>query len=114
MLAVISAPLLFPVAAILQLLFPVLLRERFRAYRWACVALVTESIILTIHWLLGRLWPDWVATHIPPTSVTWTLLAVVSACTIAAWWERPRPIGPPWRWEWIAFEIGRASCRARV
>src|SRR5262245_7560290 len=105
MLAVISAPLLWPVAAILQLLFPVLLREQFRAYRWACVALVTDSLILTVHWLLVRVWPDWVATHIPPASLTWTLLSVVTACTIAAWWERPGPIGPPWRWEWVAFAV---------
>src|SRR5262245_5373739 len=103
MLAVISAPLLWPVAAILQLLFPVLLREQFRAYRWACVALVTDSVIVGVHWLLGLLWPDWVATHIPPESLTWTLLAVVAACTLAAWWERAGPIGRPLRWEWIAF-----------
>jgi outer membrane protein assembly factor BamB len=105
MLAVISAPLLWPVAAILQLLFPVLLREQFRAYRWACVALVTDSFLLTVHWLLGRLWPDWVATHVPPGNVTSTLVAVVAACTVAAWWERAGPIAAPLRWEWIAFAI---------
>src|SRR5262249_10864972 len=103
MLAVISAPLLWPVAAILQLLFPVLLREQFRAYRWACVALVTDSIILVMHWLLGRFWPDWVATHVSPASVPWTLVAVVAACTVAAWWERAGPTGSPLRWEWISF-----------
>ena len=64
MLAVISAPLVWPVAAILQLLFPVLLREQFRAYRWACVALVIDSIILTFHWLLARVWPDWAAVEL--------------------------------------------------
>ncbi|HEY1377463.1 MAG TPA: PQQ-binding-like beta-propeller repeat protein [Gemmataceae bacterium] len=102
-LAVISAPLLWPVAALLQLLFPALLRDRVRAYRWACVALVTQSALLTLHWLLGRFWPDAVAAWMPPGRLTWSLVAVTAGCAAAAWWQSAPPAGRPHRLEWLAF-----------
>jgi outer membrane protein assembly factor BamB len=98
-LAVIAAPLLVPVAAILQLLFPVILRERLRAYRWACVAIVTESGLLILNWILDRLWPG----HIPAAGFTWTLVAVTSAAALASVCQRPAPAPPPLRAEWLAF-----------
>src|SRR4051794_16938825 len=98
-LAVIAAPLLWPVAAILQLLFPVLLREQVRAYRWAVVAVVGESSLLISHWLLSRFFPGRLSTDWLP----WAVVAGLAACAVAAWWQARPPAGRPHRLEWASF-----------
>jgi outer membrane protein assembly factor BamB len=113
-LAVIAAPLLWPIAAILQLLFPVILRDRLRAYRWACAALVTESVLLILNWILDRVWPG----HVPADGFIWTLVAVTVAAALAAAWQRPEVSSRPLRVEWLAFAAllvlfgGRATVAA--
>lgn len=102
-LGVIAAPLLWPIAAILQLLFPVILREQARAYRWACVALVTESTLLTIYWLVGRWWPQLVGAWVTPDRLLWAVVGLIVACTAAAWWRSPPTPGRPHLLEWAAF-----------
>jgi outer membrane protein assembly factor BamB len=100
-IAVIAAPLLWPIAAILQLLFPVILRDRIKAYRWACAALATESGLLVLAWLLDRFWPG----HLPAAGLTWSLIGVTTAAALAAWWQRPDPDARPHRMEWLAFAV---------
>ena len=104
-LAVIAAPLLWPLAAILQLLFPALLRVQVRAYRWACAAMLAESGLLVSQWLLGRFWPDRVAGWLPPGRLAWALAGTTAACALAAWLWPAAVAGRP-RWvEWTAFAV---------
>jgi outer membrane protein assembly factor BamB len=103
--AIISAPLLWPVAAILQLLFPVVLREQARAYRWACAAVVSASGLISLAWLLDRWWPAEAADWLPPYRLAWAVTAVTAACAAGAWWRPATPAGRPARLEWAAFAV---------
>ncbi|MBI1902969.1 MAG: PQQ-like beta-propeller repeat protein, partial [Planctomycetia bacterium] len=54
LLSVITLPVLAPLAALLQLLFPGLLRDQWKQYRAAVVVLMTQSTLLFAHWAAVR------------------------------------------------------------
>ena len=101
----IAAPLLLPVAAILQLFFPVLLRVQMRTYRWAILAVFGSSSILISTWLVRRFWPAWSADWLAQGRIDWSLAAIVASCTLSAWVQRPICDERPFRLEWIAFVV---------
>ncbi|MBI5759164.1 MAG: hypothetical protein HZA46_11665, partial [Planctomycetales bacterium] len=49
-LAVVGLPVLMPIVALLQLLFPGLLRDQWRQYRVAVQIVLTQSTVMTVHW----------------------------------------------------------------
>lgn len=53
---VITLPVLAPIAALLQLLFPGLLRDQWKQYRVAITVLLTQSTLFMIHWALITFW----------------------------------------------------------
>lgn len=55
-LGVITLPVLAPIAALLQLLFPGLLRDQWKQYRVAITVLLTQSTVFMIHWALVTWW----------------------------------------------------------
>ena len=55
-LGVITLPVLAPIAALLQLLFPGLLRDQWKQYRVAITVLLTQSTVFMIHWALITFW----------------------------------------------------------
>ena len=55
-LGVITLPVLAPIAALLQLLFPGLLRDQWKQYRIAITVLLTQSTLFMIHWALITFW----------------------------------------------------------
>jgi outer membrane protein assembly factor BamB len=58
LLGVIALPFLMPVAALLQLLFPALLREQWRQYSIAISVLLTQSTLVLLQWAFG----SWLGT----------------------------------------------------
>ncbi|HVV98829.1 MAG TPA: PQQ-binding-like beta-propeller repeat protein, partial [Planctomycetaceae bacterium] len=52
--SVIALPFLAPLAALLQLLFPGLLRDHWKRYRVVISILMTQSTLITLHWVLLR------------------------------------------------------------
>ncbi len=54
MLGVIGLPVVLPVAALVQLLFPGVLREQWRQYRAVVQVLLAQSTLIFIHWALLR------------------------------------------------------------
>ena len=87
---VVALPVLVPIAALLQLLFPGILREQWRQYQYVVKVLMTQSTVIFLHWALLR-WvfadqPWWLADK-----YLWAVLvgiAVIGAIT--AWRQRDR------------------------
>ncbi len=52
MLGVIALPVLAPLAAILQLLFPGLMRDQWQRYQVAISVLMSQSTVLVLQWVL--------------------------------------------------------------
>ena len=61
MLAVIGLPALLPLVALLQLLFPTMLRDQARHYRRAVRVVLAQSTLIFLHWALLR----WVVSSRP-------------------------------------------------
>ncbi|MEX2214744.1 MAG: PQQ-binding-like beta-propeller repeat protein [Phycisphaeraceae bacterium] len=55
-LAVITLPVLAPIAALLQLLFPGLLAEQWRHYKIVISVLITQSTVFMLHWAAVTWW----------------------------------------------------------
>ncbi len=89
---VVTLPFLAPLAALLQLLFPGLLRDQWRRYRIAVSVLMTQSSLLTIHWIVVRWFvsvrPRWLADD-----VLWgAMVAIALVGALLAWrdhWRQP-------------------------
>ncbi|HZZ74213.1 MAG TPA: PQQ-binding-like beta-propeller repeat protein [Pirellulales bacterium] len=87
---VIALPVLVPIAALLQLLFPGILREQWRQYQYVVKVLVTQSTVIFVHWALLK-WvfkdqPWWLADK-----YLWGALVAVSAVgMIVAWLHHDR------------------------
>jgi outer membrane protein assembly factor BamB len=77
LLGVIALPFLMPIAALLQLLFPGLLRDHWRQYQVATAVLLSQSTLIFLAWAL-RSWlgPRWWLSD----PVLWT--AVVGAALV--------------------------------
>jgi outer membrane protein assembly factor BamB len=104
LLGVIALPFLMPIAALLQLLFPGLLRDQWRSYQIAISVLLTQSTIIFLGMLLrywmGPLWwlTDqnlWIATVL----VAWLGLGAAVVRRL----RMPTPASKPVRVEFIAL-----------
>ena len=49
-MACVGLPVLLPLVALLQLLFPGLLRDQWRQYRYAVQVLMTQSTLICLQW----------------------------------------------------------------
>ncbi len=82
--SVITLPVLAPIAALLQLLFPGLLRDQWKQYRIVITVLLTQSTLFMIHWALitffitDRLW--WLSD----ASLTFAIVCVAALGLIVA------------------------------
>jgi outer membrane protein assembly factor BamB len=112
MLSVIGLPVVLPIAALVQLLFPGVLREQWRQYRVVVQVLLAQSTLIFVHWALLRWFvaqPSWWLSD----AALWDALLGV-ACVGAVWavLHRPRPVNgaasavhSPARIEFWAFGI---------
>ena len=85
---VVTLPFLAPLAVLLQLLFPGLLRDQWRRYKIVISVLMTQSSLLAIHWIVVR-WvvavrPRWLGDDV----LWWALVAVSGVGIVAACFER--------------------------
>jgi len=108
--AVIGLPVLMPIVAILQLLFPGLLGERWRQYRAAITVLLTQSTVIFAHWAAVRWLPRsrgwWLRDDVLWAELV--LTALIGAVVAGVAHGRSRrgtaaPIGRPTRLEYVAF-----------
>ncbi len=112
MFGVIGLPVVLPVAALVQLLFPGVLREQWRQYRVVVQVLFAQSTLIFVHWALLRWFvarPGWWLSD----AALWDALLGV-ACIGLPWavFRRLRPVQaaaaaarPPARIEFCAFGI---------
>ncbi len=87
---VVTLPFLAPLAVLLQLLFPGLLRNQWRQYKVVISVLMTQSSLLTVHWIVVR-WvvavrPRWLGDDM----LWWALVAVALVGIAAAFFDRWR------------------------
>ncbi|MCS6977654.1 MAG: PQQ-binding-like beta-propeller repeat protein [Gemmatales bacterium] len=106
MLGVIALPFLMPIAALLQLLFPTLLRDQWQRYSVAVSVLLTQSTLIILHWALrpwlaGTWWSGERALWFTVVGVA-VLGLVVS---LVRWSRRPYPATAPARVEFIALAV---------
>lgn len=93
--AVVGLPVLMPIVAMLQLLFPGLLRDQWRQYRVAIHVLLTQSTLMAAHWIAMR----WIIKERP-----WWLsdqaltMAVLGVAGLGAVWASLR---------WISSQMPR-------
>jgi outer membrane protein assembly factor BamB len=106
MLGVIALPFLMPIAALLQLLFPTLLRDQWRRYSVAVSVLLTQSTLLVLHWALrpwlGGTW--WAGER----ALWWSVVGVAVVGLLVSLWRwnrRPLPATVPARVEFIALGV---------
>jgi outer membrane protein assembly factor BamB len=100
-IGVVTLPFLAPLAVLLQLLFPGLLRDQWRQYRIVISVLMTQSTLLAVHWAVVR-WgvtvrPRWLADD-----VLWGAMVAVAfiglvAALIARWRLPASPAAPALR-----------------
>ena len=75
---VIALPVLVPIAALLQLLFPGILREQWRQYQYVVKVLIAQSTVIFVHWALcawvftAKVKPWWLADKY----LGWAMVAV--------------------------------------
>jgi outer membrane protein assembly factor BamB len=113
--AVVTLPLLLPVAALLQLLFPAVLRRHGREYRRAVAVLLAQATLLLGVWLSL----DWLRLPRPAylgDAAVWAAAAAAAlAGLIASLVTPPGPGGRPTGLEFAAFTLlalGGAGCWA--
>ncbi len=85
---VVGLPVLLPIVALLQLLFPGLLRDQWRQYRYAVQVLLTQSTLIFLQWALVK----WVFTRRPwwlsDDALAAALVAVAAWGIVRAWFNR--------------------------
>ncbi len=85
---VVGLPVLLPIVALLQLLFPGLLRDQWRQYRYAVQVLLTQSTLICLHWALVKwvfkLRPWWLSDD----ALAAALVAVALWGVVRAWFNR--------------------------
>lgn len=113
MLGVIALPVLAPLAAILQLLFPGLMRDQWQRYQVAISVLMSQSTVLVLQWVLvtyvytQRVWwlDDWAVS---------LLVVILALLGIAYAWLFNRPVmkdgehltvGEPYFVEYVALGV---------
>lgn len=109
--AVIGLPVLLPIVAVLQLLFPGLLGERWRQYRIAISVLLTQSTVIFAQWAAGRWLPRargwWMREDVLWAEMVLTALLGAIVAAIGLWNRRrdpaSKPFGRPARLEYVAF-----------
>ena len=109
--AVIGLPVLLPIVAILQLLFPGLLGGRWRQYRVAISVLMTQSTVIFAQWAASRWLPRsrgwWMRDDVLWAEMVLTALIGAIVASVGLW-RRGRdpastPFGRPARLEYVAF-----------
>lgn len=111
LIGLIALPVLAPIVALLQLLFPGLMRNQYQQYKTAIHVMLTQSTVMFLHWL-GSLWfaaqrPWWLREEV----LGGTLLAIgiigVIWALVRRWslWQQPADLQrlPPARIEFIAL-----------
>jgi outer membrane protein assembly factor BamB len=94
---VIALPVLLPIAALLQLLFPGLLRDQWRQYQIAVYTLLTQSTLIFLHFVAVT----WIFTTRPvwlsDNALSAALVAVAAFGLLRAIFARPAsaPAAPP-------------------
>ena len=93
-------PFLAPLAVLLQLLFPGLLRDQWRQYKIVISVLTTQSTLLAAHWVVVRWFvtvrPRWLADDVLwGAMVAVALVGLVAAGRTAVAVERPAPAQAP-------------------
>jgi outer membrane protein assembly factor BamB len=91
---VVGLPVLLPIVALLQLLFPGILRDQWRQYRYAVQTLLTQSTLICLHWALVK-WvfierPRWLSDD----ALAAALVAVAVVGVARAWFNRAAALGP--------------------
>lgn len=91
-IGVVTLPFLAPLAALLQLLFPGLLRDQWRRYRIVISVLTTQSTLLAVHWVALRWFvavrPRWMADDaLWGAMASIALVGAVVAC-VTHWQQR--------------------------
>ena len=85
---VVGLPVLLPIVALLQLLFPGLLRDQWRQYRYAVQVLLTQSTLIFTQWALVKwvfkLRPWWLSDD----ALAAALVAVALLGIVRAWFNR--------------------------
>jgi outer membrane protein assembly factor BamB len=110
LLGVIALPFLMPIAALLQLLFPGLLRDQWRQYQIAIGVLLSQSTLIFVHWAICT----WVVTDagahwwLSPTALWVAIVAIAVSGALAAMIRQHRSGGTvmartPARVEYIAL-----------
>jgi outer membrane protein assembly factor BamB len=109
LLGVIALPFLMPIAALLQLLFPGLLRDQWRQYQIAVAILLSQSTLLMMHWIICK----WVVADAGAhwwLSPAFAWIALVALAVIGAALafvrhvrRQPVPVKPPVRVEYLAL-----------
>lgn len=89
---VVTLPFLAPLAALLQLLFPGLLRDQWRRYRIVISVLMTQSTLIAVHWVALRWFvavrPRWMADDaLWGAMASIALVGAVVAC-VTHWKQR--------------------------
>lgn len=83
-LGVVALPFLAPLAALLQLLFPGLLRDQWKQYRIAISVMMTQSSLIAVHWIVLRWFvkerPWWLGDE----ALWWSVVGVAACGAIAA------------------------------
>jgi len=85
MLFVVGLPVLLPIAGLLQLLFPGILQQQWKQYKYVVHVLLTQSTVIFIHWALCT----WVFAKQPwwlGDTYLWAALVVIAAIgAFVAW-----------------------------
>ncbi len=88
MLGVIGLPVLLPVAALLQLLFPGILRDQWRQYRVVVQVLLTQSTLIFVRWALLRWFVSQPGWWLSEAALWDALVCVALVGAVAAWLRR--------------------------
>jgi outer membrane protein assembly factor BamB len=93
-IGVVTLPFLAPLAVLLQLLFPGLLRDQWRQYKIVISVLMTQSTLLTVHWAVVR-WgvtvrPRWLADDVLWGAMVAVAFVGLLAAIVA---QRRQPVG---------------------
>lgn len=95
-LGVIALPVLMPIAALLQLLFPGLLQAQWKQYKIAVYTLLTQSTVICLHfaavtWIFTNPRPVWLSDN----ALALALVGVALFGGVRAFFRKDEPEAPP-------------------
>jgi outer membrane protein assembly factor BamB len=110
-LGVITLPVLAPIAALLQLLFPGLLRDQWKQYRVAITVLLTQSTVYMIHWATITFWVTDRVWWLSDAALTFAIVVVAAVGLVVSLVFSMRRVSMINR-RLIAYHAGRARAAA--